>query len=59
MSSKQDQRQPHDPSHEEPRSPGTGEGSDSALWAMLKKRREAGASPDEAQDPGDESESQG
>jgi hypothetical protein len=40
MSTQQDQRQQQDAAQGEPHQPRSGEGSDSAMSAMLKKRRE-------------------
>jgi hypothetical protein len=55
MSTQQDQRQPHDAAQTEPHKSGSGEGSDSAMTAMLKKRREGPRQTDEAlQDQGGE-----
>jgi hypothetical protein len=51
MSDKHEQTQPRDPSQGEAGTQRTGEGSDSALSAMLKKRRQKSAPPEQESDP--------
>ncbi len=51
MSDKQEQKPPQDPSQADAGTRRTGEGSGSALSAMLKKRRQKGAAPVQEIDP--------